>query len=77
MVQGQSVHVRLDRRRIDRDGNLLAYVSVGDRLLNEQLVRQGLARVSTQSADSTAIVRRLKQAQQEARLHARGAWAVH
>lgn len=76
MVSGKTVRVRLDRRRIDQDGNLLAYIAVGDRMLNEHLVRQGLARVSAQSADSTAIVRQLRQAQHEARLQGRGAWSV-
>ena len=43
-VSGGHVRLTFDRERIDRFGRHLAYVWVGDRLLNEQLARNGLAR---------------------------------
>ena len=67
--------MRLDRRRIDQYGRYLAYVYVGDAMLNEELVRAGLARVSTYSGDSAPIERRLLRAQDEARQAGRGIWS--
>lgn len=70
----EKAHVRLDRRRIDRYGRMLAYVSVGEMQLNEELVRAGLARVSLFPGDSASAARRLKQAEQEAKNAHRGIW---
>ena len=43
-VGGRRVTLRLDEERRDRYGRLLAYVFVGDTLINEWLVREGYAR---------------------------------
>jgi endonuclease YncB( thermonuclease family) len=75
-VAGQPVHLRLDKRRVDLRGRYLAYVSVGGTMLNEQLLRCGLARVSISPGDSESISRRLRAAEQEARDERRGIWSV-
>ncbi|MEZ6098523.1 MAG: thermonuclease family protein [Pirellulaceae bacterium] len=62
-IANHPVRLRLDRRRIDRDGNLLGYIYVNDELLNEHLVRLGLARVATHPGDSASVVRQLKKAE--------------
>ncbi|MFV1964654.1 MAG: thermonuclease family protein [Pirellulaceae bacterium] len=69
------VHLRLDKRRQDRFGRFLAYVYVGDRMLNEELVRSGMARVSTFPGDSAPVTRKLRDAEREARAARRGIWS--
>jgi micrococcal nuclease len=47
LVPGKHVWLELDVPRRDRDGRLLAYVYVGDLMVNAELVRQGYAHVTT------------------------------
>ncbi len=75
LIADQSVRLRFDRRRLDKDGVLLAYVFADEQLLNAELVRQGLAHEATHAADSGRLVRQIKQAEAEARQHGRGFWA--
>jgi endonuclease YncB( thermonuclease family) len=44
-------------------------------MLNEELVRAGLAHVSTYAGDSETMARRLRTAEQEAREIGRGIWS--
>jgi len=44
LVEGRDVRLRFDRERRDSYGRLLAYVYVGPRFVNAELVRRGLAR---------------------------------
>lgn len=44
LVGGQTVRLELDRDKTDKYGRLLAYVWVGDRFINGELVASGLAR---------------------------------
>jgi len=73
-VASGNVSLELDKRRIDRYGRFLAYVYVGNRLLNEELVVAGLARVHTYPGDSMTINRQLLRAQDEAKREGRGIW---
>ena len=75
-VAGRTVRLQFDKRRVDRDGQYLAYVFVDDVLLNEALVEAGLARVSTHPGDSLSVARRLRMAEQEARDQMRGIWST-
>lgn len=70
-----TVRLRFDRRRIDQYNRFLAYVYVNDRMLNEELVRAGLAKVKVYPGDSSAIGRRLTRAEKEAKQAARGIWS--
>jgi micrococcal nuclease len=47
LVEGQMVRLELDVRHWDRYQRLLAYVYVGDVMVNAELVRQGYAQVAT------------------------------
>ncbi len=47
MVEGQAVRLELDVQARDRYGRLLAYVYVGDVMVNAELVRLGYAQVMT------------------------------
>lgn len=47
LVAGRSVRLEFDVQRRDKYGRLLAYVWVGDTLVNEELVRRGYAELLT------------------------------
>lgn len=51
LVQGKVVELEKDISERDVYGRLLRYIWVGDTLINEQLVREGYARVSTYPPD--------------------------
>lgn len=75
-VEGRTVRLEFDRRREDRYGRLLAYVWVDGELLNEALVRAGLARARPYPPN-LRHQRRLAAAENEAREAGRGMWAAH
>jgi micrococcal nuclease len=75
-VSSRVVRLQFDKRQIDQYGRCLAYVYVDDRMLNEELVRAGLARVSTYPGDSATMARRFRAAEREAREQARGMWSA-
>jgi endonuclease YncB( thermonuclease family) len=74
LVEGQSVRLERDRTNTDDQGRLLRYVYVGDVMVNEVLVQQGLARVELVPPD-TKHGARLQAAEQDARLNGRGIWS--
>lgn len=71
-------HVRLqfDRERKDRYGRFLAYVWVGEQMLNEELIRAGLARAALNYRFSESMKRRFRRAQNEAQAAQRGIWST-
>jgi endonuclease YncB( thermonuclease family) len=74
-VSGGAVRLRFDKRRLDQYDRYLAYVFVADKMLNEELVRAGLAHVLAYPGDSESMTRRLRAAEQEARQSRRGIWS--
>lgn len=68
--------LKFDKRRIDRQQHLLAYVYAGDSLINERLVDEGLARVMEYPGDSASIAKRLRGAESKAKAAKRGLWAA-
>jgi micrococcal nuclease len=70
------VRLRFDRERIDPYGRFLAYVYVDDRLLNEALIREGLARASLRFNYAERFKRIFRNAEAEAQTAARGIWSV-
>lgn len=68
------VRIRFDRRRLDENQTLTAYVYAGPTFVCDELVRQGLARIATQESDAAPIVRQLERAQAEAIAQRRGIW---
>ena len=70
------VRLTFDRERLDRYGRQLAYAWVGERMLNEELLRAGLARYEPQFHYSAAVKQRFRQAEQEARQQQKGIWST-
>lgn len=75
-VEGREVWLEFDRERVDRYGRFLAYVWVGDRMLNEELIRSGLARANLTYRYAQSKKNRFRRAEQEARSAGRGIWST-
>lgn len=75
-VLRKSVRLQFDRERFDKYRRVLAFVYVGDVLLNEELARAGLASVLTKFGYSTRMKKRLLKAQAEAQSAQVGLWAT-
>ena len=74
LVEGKTVRLELDVRQRDRYGRLLAYVYVGEMMVNAELVRLGYAQVTTvpPNVKHASLFVTL---QREAREAGRGLWA--
>jgi micrococcal nuclease len=75
-LAGGRARLSFDRERFDRYGRHLAYVWVGERMLNEALVREGLARFEPQFDYQEPIKRRFREAQKEAQAAKLGIWSA-
>lgn len=73
---GGEVRLQMDRRRKDRFDRFLAYVFVGGRMLNEELIRSGLATARTEFEYSRTMKRRFREAEAEAKAGGRGIWST-
>jgi micrococcal nuclease len=71
-LSGRLVRLQFDRQRLDRDRRLLAYVWVEDRMLNEELIRAGLARAELGFHGSESMKTRFRRAEREAKAAGRG-----
>ncbi len=74
-VADGEVRLQFDRERVDRFDRWLAYVYVGDRMLNEELLRAGLGDATTHYHFSESKKRLFKRAEREAREAHRGKWS--
>ena len=74
LVARQQVRVELDTQERDRDGRLLAYVYVAERMVNAELVRRGSAEVMT-VLPNVRHRELFVTLEQEARDNRRGLWA--
>jgi micrococcal nuclease len=74
-VAGGTVRLQMDRERVDKYDRFLAYVWVAEQMLNEELIRNGLARARTGYAFSDAMKTRFRRAEKEARDAGRGVWS--
>jgi micrococcal nuclease len=72
---GHRVRLTFSLERKDRYDRFLAFVWDGDVMLNEELVRAGLAHARRDYRYSEAMKRRFTQAQEEARRAGRGIWS--
>jgi len=70
-----SARLTFDRERVDQFGRYLAYVWVGDEMLNEELLRHGLARFEQHFHYSEEVKRRFRAAQAEAKREGVGIWS--
>jgi micrococcal nuclease len=75
VANGQA-RLELDKRRVDRFGRSLAYLYVGEEMLNVELVRAGLARVAHYPGDSQSMHSLLRAAEREAQRERRGIWSL-
>ena len=75
LAEGE-VRLEFDGPPRDKYGRILAYVWVGRRMLNEELLRAGLARAELQYPYSAAMKARFRRAEAEARATGRGIWSA-
>ncbi len=73
LVQGKVVELERDISNRDKFGRLLRYVWLDGELINEKLVREGFAQVSTYPPD-VKYDARLLEAQRQARSEEKGLW---
>lgn len=76
-VAGGIVQLQFDHERLDKYHRYLAYVWVDGRMLNEELVRAGLARVELNYHYAPTMKTRFRRAEAEARAAHRGIWSSH
>lgn len=74
-IEGRTVRLEYDVERTDQYGRTLAYVWIGDELLNETLLAEGYALVTTYPPN-VKYVDRFVAAQREAREADRGLWGA-
>lgn len=74
LLAGADVRLEFDSVMRDRQGRLLAYVYVGDLMVNEVLLKMGLAKVEAYSSNTRYLTRFLR-LQTEASKLGRGMWA--
>lgn len=70
------VVLEFDATKQDKYGRLLGYVWVGEKMLNEELLRAGLARAETGYSFSLARKQRFLAAEDEAKAARRGIWST-
>jgi len=75
-LAGGTAQLEFDRERYDQYGRFLGYVWVGDRMLNEELLRAGLARWERNYNYSAEKKTRFRAAQEEARRAEVGIWST-
>ena len=73
LVEGKEIYIQRDISETDKYKRLLRYVWVGDLFVNDYLIRQGFAQVSTFPPDVKYIPQFLT-AQTEAQNNVRGLW---
>ncbi len=73
-IGSRPITLQYDRERRDRFGRVLAYVFVGDQLLNEELIRAGLSRAETRFPFSQSMKRCFQAAEEFARESGHGIW---
>ena len=73
-IGSQPIRLEYDRERRDRFGRVLAYVYVGDQLLNEELIRVGFSKAETRFPFRQAMKQRFREAEKQARESRRGIW---
>jgi micrococcal nuclease len=75
LVEGERVTLVLGAERRDRYGRLLAYVYLGERLINAEIIRRGFARTLA-IAPNTDFADRFARLQQAAANAGRGLWGA-
>ncbi|WP_149847084.1 thermonuclease family protein [Paenibacillus sp. 37] len=71
-----NMELELDVSERDKYGRLLAYVWIDNKMLNEQLLEYGLARVAYIDPPNTKYVDQFEEIQKQARVQAKGIWSI-
>lgn len=74
LVEGKSVRLEYDVQKKDKYNRILAYVYMGDKMANMEMVKQGFAMIYTYPPN-VRYVQRFIEAQKEARDNKRGLWS--
>lgn len=74
MVEGKRIVLEFDHQKMDRYGRLLAYVYVGQTMVNEELVREGFARERAYPPN-LKYQRKFESIEKDARNRKRGIWS--
>jgi micrococcal nuclease len=77
VAEGKLVTLRFDRDKRDRYQRLLAFVFIGERCLNEDLILAGFSRCITRYPFDAAMQRRFQAAEAKARAAQRGIWHLN
>lgn len=75
LLKGQTVRLQMDQSERDQYGRILAYAYIGDKMVNEMLLEQGLARVAVFPPD-IKFEQEFKAIEQKARKAKRGVWSI-
>jgi micrococcal nuclease len=67
LAEGRDVRLEFDRHREDQYGRTLAFVYIGELLLNEEIVRQGFSRAETRFQFRSDFQKRFLAAEDDAR----------
>ncbi len=73
LVEGKTVRLEFDAQKRDKFKRLLAYVYIGDRMINIEMVKQGFAMIYTYPPN-VRYTEKFLEAQREARDNKRGLW---
>lgn len=76
MPPGKKISVELDVGERDKYGRLLAYIYVDEQMMNEVLLKKGLARVAYVYPPNTRYVDRFREIQKQAQMEALGIWSI-
>jgi micrococcal nuclease len=74
LVEGKSIKLEFDVQKMDKYKRLLAYVYIGDKMANIEMIREGLAMIYTYPPN-VKYSQRFLNAQKEARDNKKGLWA--
>ncbi|MGE3314119.1 MAG: thermonuclease family protein [Planctomycetaceae bacterium] len=74
LIEGREVTLQYDRERRDQHDRVLAYVLLGDRLINEEIIRAGFSRAEKRFPFDSGMKSRFLKAEKEARAARRGLW---
>ncbi len=75
LVEGKTVRIEIDRPARDQYGRILAFIWIGDTMINERLVDDGLAKVFLIKGEAKPkYLSRLQAAEDRAKGATRGLW---
>ncbi|EGO2510558.1 thermonuclease family protein [Enterococcus faecalis] len=77
LLHAKEIQLEIDQTiKYDRYGRLLAYVFVDGKLVQETLVREGLARIAFVKDNQAKYLQTLEKTQEEAKNHGLGIWSI-